>query len=193
MMNLTVETYILILLIVGALCLLLGLLLHFKDDKAEPYNSELKKEYHSPTKRADSLPDITGDVGLENKSATFHRFDRPDEQINVRSNKLDLTFLKEDVCLYFDHNTDNVYTGEENTSEITAISHIKRVGLGSLAYDGSSFKFIHNDHMQIFKINQLDYIALYPNCFVIVSRKEVPTALFFMNETEGIRELLNVV
>ena len=208
-MNLTVETYILILLIAGVVCLLFGLLLHFRDDNVDLHNSEktLKESTgwrmttpsrpevdDSPSMRkADSSSNTTGHIQLGNEPTSLRHFDRPNDKIDVKSNKLNLTFLKKDVYLYFDHNMNNVYTGETSTSEITEISHIKRVGLGSLTYDGSSFKFTHNNQMQIFTINELNYIALYPNCVVIVSQEEVPTALFFMNETKAIRELLNVV
>ena len=194
-MNLTVETSILILLIVGVVCLLFGLLLHFRDDNANLHDSEInlkestgwrmttpskpEVDDNSSMRKADSSPNTTDHIELGNQPTSLRHFDRPNDKIDVKSNKLNLTFLKKDVYLYFDHNMNNVYTGEMSTSEITEISHIKRVGPGSLTYDGSSFKFTHNNQMQIFTISQLNYIALYPNCVVIVSQRRL-LRLFFL-------------
>ena len=204
-MNLTLEMYILTLFALGSLCLLFGLLLHFKNNKNKTQN--IGKTVHSPFSEPTSQepnqkhPVMMGtntnsldstNLKLENKPDSFYRFDRLNDQINVKSGPVNLRFLKNNVYLYFDHDENSIYTGEESTSEITELSHIKRFGLGTLTYDGVSFEFTHNQRVQIFKVSQIDYIALYLNCFVLVSREDIPTALFFMDETEKIHELLNL-
>ncbi len=203
-MNFTIETYVLLLLIAGTLCILFGLLLHFKNDKAgikysklvsEPppnhtYTSQnftisQDKEVHDEIKTSK----ISANIDLTKKT---NQFDQADNKINVKLSKDNIKFIKKNVYLYFDHDPNNIYTGEEKTSEITEIDHIKRVGQGTLSYDGVSFRFAHENRVQIFNIDELDYVALYPNCFVIISQKEIPAALFFMDETESTRKFLNV-
>ena len=208
MVNFSVETYVLFLLVIGTLFLLFGLLLHFKGDERNAVNPHQREFYPAmyppaPTPVNQTVPPPTPPMSDQVcshgvSSCAPQKNDEPDhpnktdQEVEINVGYKNPQFLKKKVYLYFDHERNNVYTGEETTSEINEIGNIKRVGLGTLSYDGASFKFSHHNRVQIFKVGELDYIAIYPNCLVIVSQKEAPTALFFMDETDSIRQLLDV-
>ena len=214
MVNFSVETYVLFLLVIGTLFLLFGLLLHFKGDERNAVNPHQREAYPAmyppapaqvnqtvpppmpPVPPAPPMSDQVCSHGVSSCAPQENdepdHLNRTDQEVEINIGHKNPQFLKKRVYLYFDHDRNNIYTGEENTSEINEIGNIKRVGLGTLSYDGASFKFSHQNRVQIFKVGELDYIAIYPNCIVIVSQKEAPTALFFMDETDSIRQLLDV-
>ena len=200
-----VETFVLVLLVLGTLLLLIGLVLNLKssDSEKSQANSDFQQPVvqqpvvqqpvvQQPVVQQPDPPRPPQEKAPSEISRPVKVRDRDHLEVDVYSRNIE--FFKKQVYLYCDHEKNNIYTGSNQSKsfENNEISSVKRVGLGTLSYDGSDFSFHHQSREYSFRIIDLDHIALYPNCLVLVSQKDVPTALLFMDETDSIRKLLDV-
>lgn len=92
--------------------------------------------------------------------------------------------------MYLDHNRDNIYSGEQTSFKMQDLTGIRRFGRGRFQYDGFTFRFEHPTGIEKFPLEQLDHLAFYPNCIVLVPKNDLPSALVFLDETESIRRVL---
>ncbi|MDH5717262.1 MAG: hypothetical protein OEZ22_06455 [Spirochaetia bacterium] len=113
----------------------------------------------------------------------------PDKISGFPGYKIPKIFSKEAV-LYFDNANNSIYNGKEETLNIEDFSGLRRVGKGSFSYNGFNFIFENNGLKQEFDPASLSHLAFYPNCLVLVSKSDLPPALFFMDETENTRKAL---
>lgn len=97
---------------------------------------------------------------------------------------------KKEAHLYLDSSNRNSYTGLEDNFAIDDVLGIRRFGNGNLSYDGYHFFFEHETGTEKFNLDLLDHIAFYPNCVVLVPKSDLPCALFFIDETNSLRQVL---
>jgi len=99
--------------------------------------------------------------------------------------------LWEKTCyLYLDPSSRNTYTGNETSFDLHLAKDIHRVGKGNFTYMGNSFDFHFRNEKKAYPINQIDHLAFYPNCLVIVPKNGLPSAMLFMDETDSLRKIL---
>ncbi len=99
--------------------------------------------------------------------------------------------LWEKTCyLYLDPSSRNTYTGNETSFNLHLAKDIHRVGKGNFTYMGNSFDFHSRNEKKAYPINQIDHLAFYPNCLVIVPKNGLPSAMLFMDETDSLRKIL---
>lgn len=98
--------------------------------------------------------------------------------------------IEKTASLYHDLNRRNIYSGEEPDFKLQDISGIRRMGSGMLSYDGFGFRFAYKGAEQKYVISELEHIAFYPNCIVLMPVSNLPAALLFVDETESLRRVL---
>jgi hypothetical protein len=99
-------------------------------------------------------------------------------------------FVKE-AYLYLDYSANNIYDGKQNNFQISDTTNIRRLGLGSFSYDGFAFYFQHQSSIEKFPVPEIQHVAFYPNCMAIVYGPKKPTAIFFVDNTNKIRNILD--
>jgi len=175
---------------IGALLVLAGILFSHSEkikEGAEYVAAELAKQRKTQEKiAAKSLERSFPHIQTQNL--------RPSEPeiapIKVSTAQRAPKFFSKEAHLYLDNSKENAYCSKEDSLEISNISEIHRVGKGSFFYDGSRFIFEHENIRQHYSIDSLSHIAFYPNCIVLVSKNDLPAALFFMDDTKSVRRIL---
>ncbi len=100
--------------------------------------------------------------------------------------------IRKEGHLYLDHSGRNFY-GMANNAIVEhpdTLSGIRRIGIGHLSYDGFSFRFQSGTAQESFPVSFLSQIAFYPNCIVFTRKDTGVSALFFVDESESIRRVL---
>ena len=111
-------------------------------------------------------------------------------RVSVKISSNNPVLIEKTASLYHDSNRRNIYSGEEPEFKLQDIAGIRRFGRGYLRYDGFGFQFEHTSGMQKYMLNDLEHIAFYPNCVVLMPKNTQPAALLFVDETESIRKVL---
>lgn len=134
----------------------------------------------------------------EPASATFRMRENPRPQrptapspvVDVMVAKENPKLFQKHSFLYLDQSRTNVYTSEGAVFSLEDVSGIKRVGEGIFSYDGFVFTFDTQNGSYRYPVANLNHIAFYPNCVVLVPRDEEYPALLFSDETDSIRRAL---
>ena len=100
------------------------------------------------------------------------------------------SFFQLHSYLYLDYNTTNVYTGESINFKLNDITSIRRFGEGIFTYDGLKFTFDHKSGCYNFPIKSIKHISFYLNCLVISQKNKEPAALFFLENTKYVKDIL---
>lgn len=98
--------------------------------------------------------------------------------------------FQKEAHLYIDRSGSNAYMGEDTVFSLRDVSGIRRNGAGIFSYDGFAFYFDCEQANYRYAIENLNHIAFYPNCVVLVPRDEEYPALLFTDETKSIRKAL---
>ena len=227
-MGLSVETYVLIIMVLGGIFLISGILLHFiKEDTLQnitqpntvsqnipqnlppntPYNptpATYEGVAHSsqPAPQFADIPIKTWQQPTSNNNKTSEVISQEDRKklqevasgnnLKIDIHSKNLQFFKKQVYMYFDEDRNNIYTGEDIDFDMNEISGIRRIGRGILSYDGFKFVFKYTNGLHNFSLDEIDYVAFYPSSIVLVHKENLPAALFFMDETDSIRKLLEI-
>ena len=163
-----------------------------------PYHtSNLEPSLKSRLMDTQPLP-VENTAAHQPQIAFAEKEDKQKEQLQTISDDIpkvdihseNLQFFKKQVYLYFDRDHNNIYTGEDTDFDMNVISSIQRIGTGILSYDGVKFTFQYDNGRHDFPLRELDHIAFYPGSMVLVPKENIPAALFFMDETDSIRKLL---
>lgn len=101
------------------------------------------------------------------------------------------SLFEKEAYLYLDYSPGNIYDGTNHSFHIRETEMIRRFGKGYFTYDGFAFYFKHSSSTERFQLNSIEHLAFYPNCIALVPKKKQPTALFFVDDTTSIRNILD--
>lgn len=199
------EYFALILFIIGISLLFIGLFIPGLSNKSNtgntinnpiiPDNStkeHLYKTYDSKNQMEEKP--VYPHIQMPSIEEKTHEESSTDEDKNygvkVHISEKSPSLYEKNGYLYIDHSSENSYTGKESTFNLHLLKNVHRAGKGKLIYTGIDFKFSTPKEKYAYNMNQIDHIAFYPNCFVIVQKNSLPSALIFLDETKSLRNVL---
>ncbi len=163
----------------GAILILLGLLSGRRKNQAPP----------PVTASAPSQPIETPEKNTFMASPMPQQPKPPAPEVMV--GKENPTFFEKEAYLYLDYSPGNVYDGTDHSFRIRETEMIRRYGKGYFTYDGFAFHFKHSRATERFPLESIEHLAFYPNCIALVPKSKQPTALFFVDDTSSIRNILD--
>lgn len=185
------------LLIIGILLIIVGLLgeNHSKTPQdalitAEEIARKIQKELEPTSADSAEPPPTTSEPPKEVTEQPSPHAEHDFPAVRVQVNKANPVFFRKKAWMYVDSNPDANYTGRESNFNIEDLSGIRRQGGGTFSYDGFAFYFQGQDFESEYALSDIDHIAFYPNCIVLVLKNNLPPVLFFTSETDSIREML---
>ena len=119
-----------------------------------------------------------------------NQFANKNFQVEVVVQNQNPKLFEKAAYLYLDSSKQNNYTGTEAAFKLQEVMGIRRFGQGIFSYDGFVFRFEHPGGVEKFALENLDHMAFYPNCIVLVLKSDLPAALLFVDETDSIRRIL---
>lgn len=179
--------------------------------REKTFTEEIKKpidspETPSPTERPKFIeklnqPPILSESGTVKKPSPMSasREYLPNEADQIRENQANhvkiinaqepAIFFKEDAVLYVDKSINNTYEESQINSRLLNAGNIHRIGPGKISFDGFTFFFEDKKIKEAYKLDDIERISFYANCFIITKKKSGLTSIFFIDTTIRIKAI----
>lgn len=170
----------------GLILILAGFLRNQKETSDFPA-SKRKESSPAPSPRPYTAPSSPSPAPAP--TSTVSPADKGPSFNIVRENPV---LYKKEGYLYIDQSGANRYGNAEAAliANPENLNGIRRYGESELNYDGFRFVFRNEDHQETVALSSLSQISFYPNCVTLTRSENGHTILFFVDESGGLRRVL---
>ena len=99
-------------------------------------------------------------------------------------------FFKENATLYADRGRNNVYESSRVNFQLLNTENIHRIGPGKISFDGFQIYFDNKSVHETIHLDQIDRLNFHSNCFIITKKQSGLASIFFIDNTERIKAVL---